>query len=213
MDKSNSDQHESGAANSHRTWAVFLIFIVGSFAYCVTASGDGIGWIGSRGNVGLVFDADGGSFHVGIGGGKPLEYRPYADDYRYVRRSTDIGNGNFFGFGLVCVSRPWTNQGTIERWIYIGIPWWFLIALFAAPAIDRLVHRWHETSRRNRIAQRRRFCGVCGYDLRDTPDRCPECGTIPPPEYVDPASAWEYKLMSDSIPPTLSSSPKPRTPS
>jgi hypothetical protein len=56
----------------------------------------------------------------------------------------------------------------------LAIPWWLLlifsgsIPLWAAHAAIR---------RQSRL--RRGCCAECGYDLRSSPDRCPECGTIP----------------------------------
>jgi hypothetical protein len=65
-----------------------------------------------------------------------------------------------------------------DEWC-IGIPIW---VLFLPPIVLPLI--------RIRLARRKRAligkCHACGYDLRATPDRCPECGTIPTKKEIIP---------------------------
>jgi hypothetical protein len=54
------------------------------------------------------------------------------------------------------------------------VPFWSLAILWLiAPCIAYALHR-----KRRRQLNRGR-CPTCGYDLRATPERCPECGAIP----------------------------------
>jgi len=61
------------------------------------------------------------------------------------------------------------------RWYAVPI-WAILLATAWLPALmaRRLVLRARADLRRQRGE-----CAACGYDLRATPQRCPECGTIP----------------------------------
>jgi hypothetical protein len=54
--------------------------------------------------------------------------------------------------------------------INLIVPHWFLIPLLLAGSLIC----WR-ASRYRQVPHR--FCRRCGYDLRATPDRCPECGT------------------------------------
>jgi hypothetical protein len=59
------------------------------------------------------------------------------------------------------------NQGIAEATLLLGlasIPVWF-------PTF------WKRERQQKRLRQGK--CRSCGYDLRATPDRCPECGEVP----------------------------------
>jgi hypothetical protein len=54
----------------------------------------------------------------------------------------------------------------------IVVPYAYPVGVFAIAPITWLLAR---RTRRSRAG----FCPGCGYDLRATPDRCPECGAVP----------------------------------
>jgi hypothetical protein len=98
-------------------------------------------------------------------------YDRYRDD---MSRPPNIVANTLFGF-------HWQRSGSIylgapaeESYVLIT-PFWPFAGLFALlPAIfcGRMMR-----ARRAIIMGR---CPHCGYDLRATPNQCPECGTIPP---------------------------------
>ncbi|MDB5329040.1 MAG: hypothetical protein JWP03_191 [Phycisphaerales bacterium] len=72
---------------------------------------------------------------------------------------------------------PWGQRAVTYR--TIGIECWLLSAIFSILPMGvfaQKARRLFAAKRRSRIG----YCRSCGYDLRASPDRCPECGTVPP---------------------------------
>jgi hypothetical protein len=57
-----------------------------------------------------------------------------------------------------------------EGWQIVVPLWMLLLLMLVLPAVWYLLHR------RAQRRFERGHCAVCGYDMRATPDRCPECG-------------------------------------
>ena len=80
------------------------------------------------------------------------------------------------------------SAGKVDDNPFLVVPYWAMCALGMTPMMLRML-----------IARRRRrrdtlHCRTCGYDLRATPQRCPECGTPVP-------------LVVNDKPPTVASPP------
>jgi len=79
----------------------------------------------------------------------------------------------FLAFGLVRTQQV-TDDGKQLSDIQIHFPVW--VATLMAGLFPIF---WTLRLRRQHRCRSSGLCSSCGYDLRATPDRCPECGAVP----------------------------------
>ena len=81
---------------------------------------------------------------------------------------------NAWGFGLSWATIKYTS-GMVQTTTAWSVPLWLVATLCAILPATALARR---RRRSGRVAGG--YCVRCGYDLRATPARCPECGTLVP---------------------------------
>jgi hypothetical protein len=112
---------------------------------------------------GMVVDAETGTYFTHYQSGASSTYN-----------AVDALQARYSAFGFVCDYENELIQNTYPSIRFLAVvPFWFLTAVtivFPAAALMMAIRT------RTRRADAR--CTVCGYDLRATPDRCPECGKV-----------------------------------
>jgi hypothetical protein len=136
------------------------------------------GWIASRGSLHVLYRHEWGQ--------PPATNLVYDQSFVGIRVAEIGVERTRFGFAWVHRVTPlWHGTGVEKQW---SVPLWLPAAVLAIPPLI-----WW--SARVRLQRRRRAgrCQVCGYDLRATLDRCPECGTRTTTACDDPQPAEQLK--------------------
>jgi hypothetical protein len=108
------------------------------------------------------------SFHVVRCAGDPLPY--WAPPHEVPRRWGPVDRVTFIRYQLDAPPKK------VGQFTYVAVPHWLLAGLTALPAAwwaARVLSRAKTVDR-----LRKGLCPNCAYDLRATPDVCPECGTV-----------------------------------
>jgi hypothetical protein len=68
-------------------------------------------------------------------------------------------------------------DGYVATFWGLQLPVWPVAVVSSLPGLVNIAARIRGKLHRRRVKVG--LCPICGYDLRATPDRCPECGTVP----------------------------------
>ena len=104
-----------------------------------------------------------------------------AHDPRPAFRASEFTWSVYFaGFGYA-----WADDEYAHRHVTL-VPFWFILLVLAAPPFLLILHL-KRIRRLYRLAHN--LCTRCAYDLRATPDRCPECGHTQPHSSIEPLAS------------------------
>jgi hypothetical protein len=106
--------------------------------------------------------------------------------------------GHYFCVVVFPTGNVFCPKGAI--WWTIRLPLWMLLGIALTPSV---IHVYRV--RRRKKQQLAGICMHCGYDLRASPTRCPECGsTVPSPSNrASVTSAVSHEAISTTNPGNL----------